>query len=496
MGAALPDAGRVAIQRRVLSEPGRFRIVAATGAEELYDVPELARVRTPLDRARIHAGPVVRLEYTVAGPGTVHAERAAARIERSLVWKTERADRTHVLVLDRIGPRVWTRDDGTPLLDPDRFRVSVLSSAVGGTTAGAGDFVARTDVFDRGSVRVLAGAVNALHPVDRVATVSERLLEPAAELRTLFGTAGSDPAAARRFVDKAVMKRIARRAGIRTAEGHLVHTPEDVTDLFDRHGKVVVKPRDGSGSHGVSVLTDAAQVERWVREEFSPGTHLCEGFVDGDMCHIDAVVHDGDVIWDASRYETDTLCVSRREPLSSITVADPAVRAAARELLGQVIDAWHVRTGVLHLEAFVDGSGAFTFCEVAGRPGGAGTGGAFLATTGIDLAHAKILSDVGLDPRTGRREPVAAHAGWTVHFTDGGVLLDFDDSAVAQDAYLRSVPYRPGDVVPSQQFSGTGASTHVFAHDSHAEVERLVARAEREVRLVIGPPPGSAGDVR
>ncbi|WP_158708560.1 ATP-grasp domain-containing protein [Streptomyces sp. NRRL S-244] len=492
--ADLPDAGRIAIQRHVLSGPGRFRVVAATAAEELYEWPELASARTPLDREGVHNGPVVRLEYTVAAPDTVRAEQAVARIERSLLWKTEAADRTHVLLLDRIGSRVWTRDDGSPLLDPDRFRVSVLSSAAGNTTGSGADFAARTDVFDPDGVRALAGAVHALHPVDRVATVSERLLEPAAELRARLGTPGSDQATARKFVDKAVMKRIARRAGIRTAEGHLVHTPEDVTDLFARHGRVVVKPRDGSGSYGVSVLRDARQVERWVREEFSPGTHLCEGFVAGDMCHIDAVVYGGEVIWDVSRYVSDTLAVSRVEPLSSITVADPAVRAAARELLGRVVDAWQVSAGVLHLEAFLDESG-FTFCEVAGRPGGAGVREAFLATTGIDLFHAKILTDVGLDPRAGRVAPVGAYAGWTVHFTVGGMLLDYDDSAVAQDAYYRNVPYRIGDVVPVQPFSGTGASTHVFAHDSHEEVRRLVARAEREVRLVIGlePKPGSAG---
>ncbi|WP_078860987.1 ATP-grasp domain-containing protein [Streptomyces sp. NRRL F-2747] len=498
VSAALPDAGRVAVQRHVLSGPGRFRVVAATDAEELYDWPELASVRTPLDRAGVHSGPVVRLEYTVAAPDAVRAEQAVARIERSLLWKTEPADRTHVLLLDRIGPRVWTRDDGSPLLDPDRFRLSVLSSAAGNTTGTAADFAARTDVFDPDGVRALAGAVHALYPVDRIATVSERLLEPAAELRARLGAPGSDPAAARKFVDKAVMKRIARRAGIRTAEGHLIHTPEDVTDLFARHGRVVVKPRDGSGSYGVSVLTSAAQVERWVREEFTPGSHLCEGFVAGDMCHIDAVVYEGEVIWDVSRYVSDTLAVSRVEPLSSITVADPAVRAAARELLGQVVDAWRVTAGVLHLEAFLDEAGSFTFCEVAGRPGGAGIREAFLATTGVDLFHAKILTDVGLDPRAGRVAPVGAYAGWTVHFTVGGMLLDFDDSAVAQDAYYRNVPYRIGDVVPPQPFSGTGASTHVFVHDSHEEVRRLVESAEHDVRLVIGlePGPGSAGAER
>ncbi|MEV6580661.1 hypothetical protein AB0M92_21120 [Streptomyces sp. NPDC051582] len=495
VAAALPDAGRIAVQRHVLSGPGRFRVVAATGAEELYDWPETVFVRTPLDREGVHNGPVVRLEYTVAAPDAVRAEQAVARIERSLLWKTEPADRTHVLLLDRIGPGVWTRDDGSPLLDPDRYRVSVLSSSAANTTGSAADFAARTDVFDPDGVRALAGAVHALYPVDRVATISERLLEPAAELRARLGTPGSDPATARKFVDKAVMKRIARRAGIRTADGHLIHTPEDVTGLFARHGRVVVKPRDGSGSYGVSVLTDAGQVERWVREEFTPGTHLCEGFVAGDMCHIDAVLYEGDVIWDVSRYVSDTLAVSRVEPLSSITVADPAVRAAARELLGQVADAWQVTAGVLHLEAFLDESGSFTFCEVAGRPGGAGIRQAFLATTGVDLFHAKILTDVGLDPRAGRIAPVGAYAGWTVHFTVGGMLLDFDDSAVAQDAYYRNVPYRIGDVVPPQPFSGTGACTYVFTHDSHEEVRRLVASAEHEVRLVIGlePKPGAAG---
>ncbi|MCX4696581.1 ATP-grasp domain-containing protein [Streptomyces sp. NBC_01408] len=488
VGADLPDAGRTALQRILSSASGRFRIVAATMAEELYDWPELARARTPLGRRGTHTGPAPRLLYTVAARSNVAAERAADRIERSLVWRTEPADRTHVLLLDRIGPSVWTRDDGSPLLDPDRFRVSMLGSAARGEGA-ATDFDVRTDVFDEEAVRAFAGAVNALHPVDRVATVSERLQEPAAALRKMFGATGDDPATARKFVDKAVMKRIARRAGIRTADGHLVHTPEDVTAVFGRHGKVVVKPRAGSGSSGVSVLRDFAQVERWVREEFQPGTHLCEGFVDGDMCHIDAVLYEGDLVWDVSRYETDTLSVARSEPLSSVTVADPALRAEAHELLGQVIDAWQVRTGVLHLEAFVGPTG-LTFCEVAARPGGAGITEAFRATTGIDLDHAKICTDAGADPRIGRRAPVAAYAGWTVHYTRGGTLLDFDDSAVAEDAYFRGVPYRIGDVVPAQRFSGSGVSTHVFAHDSHTEVKRLVARAEREVRLVLDPGPG------
>jgi biotin carboxylase len=478
--------GTVAVQREVATPGGRFRVVEATTAGELGARPGLFRAQVFTGAGDVHQGPgpAVWLRHTVVAAGREEARRAAARLEDSLVLRTGSLDRTHVLLLDRLGPTTWTVADGSaPVLDADRFRLSVMTSAAG---SGPAELTVRTDLGDDFALEHLARAVHAAHPVHRVAALSERLLEPAARLRRLLGVPGEGPEEVRRFVDKAVMKRIARRHGIRCADGLLAQTPEDVTEMFDRHGKIVLKPRAASGSQGVAVVSSWPALRTWLREEFVPGTQLCEEFVDAPMCHIDAVVRDGEPVWDVSVYERDTMALRSGRPLSSATVADPAVRAAAGRLLAQVVDAWRVRSGVLHLEAFVTGE-RLTFCEVAARPGGAGITEAFRATTGVDLRHAKILADAGEDPLAGRREPVAAYAGWTVHYCGGGRLLEYDDSAVAPLAHFRSVQGRVGDTVPASTFSGTGVSTHVFVHDSHRELSRLLARAERGIRVVTGP---------
>ncbi|MEV5989552.1 ATP-grasp domain-containing protein [Streptomyces sp. NPDC052051] len=476
--------GTVAVQRAVPAPDGRSRVVEAPTAAELSARRGVFRAQVFTGAGEVLDGGTVWLRHTVVAADRRRARAAAERLERSLVLRTAAQDRTHVLLVDRLGAPAWTLADGTaPVLPADRFRLSVLTS---GAEAGPADLVVRTDPFDDFALGHLARAVHAAHPVHRVAALSERLLEPAARLRRLLGVPGERPEEARRFVDKAVMKRISRRHGIRCADGLLAHSPQEVTALFDRHGRIVLKPRAASGSQGVVVLSSRPALERWLREEFTAGTHLCEEFVDAPMCHIDAVVRDGEPLWNVSVYTRDTMALRHGRPLSSATVADPAVRAAAGRLLAQVVDAWRIRDSVLHLEAFVTDE-HLTFCEVAARPGGAGVVQAFLATHGVDLRHAKILADAGEDPLTGRRAPVAAYAGWTETYSGAGRLLEYDDSTVAPLAHVRSVRARVGDIIPASTFSGTGISTHVFVHDTHTGVARLLARAEREVRVVTGP---------
>ncbi|MFC7825451.1 ATP-grasp domain-containing protein [Streptomyces sp. NPDC057375] len=484
---------RVAAQHALALPAGPLRVVEASTAAELGARPDVfrARVLTRAGHVTGAGGPGTWLRHTVVADGHDAARAAADRLADSVVLRTAPHDRTHVLLLDRLGADAWTGADGSsPVLPADRFRLSVLTSAQ--DASGPADLVVRTDLYDDFALGHLARAVRAAHPVHRVAALSERLLEPAARLRRLLSVPGEGPEAVSRFIDKAVMKRLARRHGIRHADGLLAHTAEDVTTLFGRHGRIVVKPRAASGSQGVAVLSTRAELERWLGAHFVPGAFLCEEFVDAPMCHIDAVVHDGQPVWNVSAYVRDTMALRRGRPLSSATVADPAVRAAAGRLLARVVDAWRVRSGVLHLEAFLT-AGGLTFCEVAARPGGGGVVEAFLATDGVDLRHAKILADAGENPLAGRRDPVAPYAGWTVHYCGGGRLLEYDDSAVAGDAHARTVRARVGDAVPASTFSGTGISTHVFVHDTPEGLAALVDRAEREVRIVTGPAAGEAG---
>jgi hypothetical protein len=152
-------------------------------------------------------------------------------------------------------------------------------------------------------------------------------------------------------------------------------------------------------------------------------------------------------------------------------------------LLERVLAAWAITSGVLHLEAFDIGT-HLVFNELAGRAGGGGVGPTFALTRGIDLRHAKLAIDAGYDPRRLMSDPVAAHAGWIVHYSPGGRLVAYDDSAIAAIAAYREVNASLGDDVPTAAFRGTGLATYCFAGDSEAEVHDLLkAAANIDIRV-------------
>jgi len=470
---AVPAAlGRDVVLHGVQAAPGarvaaltsnrdRFGFVLAEGLD-----PQQATANAAAAAARLLAG----IEIVPDAP-TAHAAHAADA-------------RTHVLLIDRVGPSGWTRRDGSPVLPPERYRVSVFTSSAadGGAVP---DRLQRMDIFDDAAVLQAAEALHAETPLHRIATRSERVQIPVAQLCRHFGLEGETPVRVNRYIDKAVMKTLARGAGISHADGGVLHRPADLHALLQRHGRVVVKPRASSGSEGVSVLADAAQCDAWLAQVFVPGQFLGECFIDAPMCHIDALVYGGEIVWDVSRYLRDTLAYTSGAPLSSQTLPQGPQREAAHRLLRQVVDAWAIEAATLHLEAFATDDG-MTFCEVACRPGGAGIVEAFEATRGINLAHAKILLDCGDDPRRLRSEPAAPYAGWTMHYTrDTGVLAHFDDSAVAAAAYHRKLAAQPGQPIGASCFSGSALSTHTFACATPGEVMDLLRLTERSVRFEV-----------
>ncbi len=406
-----------------------------------------------------------------------------------------RPGKTHVVLIDRTDGSAWTTDSGGHLLPPDRFRVSVLSGYPGrGPLAAAPvPMLQRIDLHDHDALSRTIETLHASCPVHRIACTSERQLELAAELRERLGIPGDDLRFTNAFRDKAEMKRIARAAGIPHADGLVLTEPAEALALIERHGTIIIKPRDLSGSQGITICRDRTALAAWLRTRFVPGCYLAEERLTGQMYHIDAVVHRGIVAWNVSVYLRDTLAYTRGLPLSSQTCDSPRLVAEARDLLGQVVDAWRVRAAVLHVEAFDEG-GHLVLCEVAARPGGAGVPQAFAAARGINLHHAKLLIDAGEDPRRILTEPTATHAGWIVHYSPGGWLARYDDSAVASQAVYRTVTARIGDYTEPSRFSGTGLCTLVFAADSAAKVARLLAKAELEVHIRVTPFPPSHED--
>lgn len=476
-----PVRRRAAVLRRLPAPAGAFRVAEATTAAELYADPDVTYVDPAMPTGHRHPGgtPAHWLSYVVAGDGT----HAADRIERSLRFRTVPQDRTHVLVVDRFGPPGRTRPDGTPVLPPDRFQVTAISNHRLGLPH---EQLLHADVFDQPVLQALAEAVHAGHPVDRVACGTEHLLIAAAGLRARLRVPGDSPRQARAVRDKAEMKRLARRAGIAHAPGLVLYEPAEATRLLAEHGTIVVKPRDRSGAQGVHVIGDNAALDDWLRTTFLPGAQLAEAHQPGPVCHIDAVVHRGIVAWDVAQYGADALGFATGRPVTSCTVDDLRLRDHARDLLDQVLAAWEIASGVLHVEAF-DAGDHLVFGELAGRAGGGGIPAAFRITRGIDLRHAKLATDAGDDPRRLLGEPVAPHAGWLVHYSPGGRLVTYDDAAVAPLAAHREVHAAAGDDVPAALFRGTGLATYAFAGETAPAVRALLRRAADDIHLRFEP---------
>ncbi|MFJ4677252.1 ATP-grasp domain-containing protein [Kitasatospora sp. NPDC088783] len=472
---------RHAITRRHTAPSGSRLGHARTWADRTLRHPEMVQ-------ARVDTGPdgaPVALTYTVVGTDPADCRQHLARIERGLPKPVPVRERTHVLLLDRVAPEEAFRADGSPLLDPAGYKLTVVAGSSGARTAITDDLVL-TDVFEPARLDALVAAFHRVDPFHRIAAIPERLLLPAAGLRDRLGLPGDGRQLVGSFRDKALMKERAARAGIRHAAGGILSDPHQLRAAA-AEGVVVVKPRSEAGSRGVSILRDPAAADTWLRESFQPDAYLYEEYVAGRMCHIDALVHAGRTLWDVSLYVSDTLSHTRGEPLSSVTSGDPQLRTAADALLHQVIEGWRVRSAVLHLEAFWDGT-ELTFCEVAARPGGAGVVPAFELTRGIDLDHAKVLIDVGDDPWTLTTEPGHAFAGWTVHYAADGVLTAYDDGAVAPAAAVRRLNRAVGQPTAAAGFAGSGLSLHVFGGAREEDVRALVATAEAGITFTVEQP--------
>ena len=108
------------------------------------------------------------------------------------------------------------------------------------------------------------------------------------EARKLAFT-GSSAAASRCAFDKVAAKRAVGKLGVRTPQAHVVsgkalaRAEATVRDMWQQHGRAVVKPVADGSSHGVVVVEDETSFRAAVDglRESPAAPHLVEEFVSG-----------------------------------------------------------------------------------------------------------------------------------------------------------------------------------------------------------------------
>lgn len=295
------------------------------------------------------------------------------------------------------------------------------------------------DYLDDDAVHAAVHTLLERHEVTRILALAEADVERAAALRAELGLPGQLPESARAYRDKVLMKKLASAGGIRVPAFAPVSSGDDVLAFMRAHpGPVVVKPRRGSGSTGVSVLATPTQLPAVVGRIRADDSQV-EEFVAGRFYHVDALHVGGEPVVCIPSAYTEGGCLSHWTDagngswtLDSDDPLYPRLTEATWQLVAALPSAPSL---FVHAEFFVTGQDEIVLCEVAGRVGGTPIPAMLEVALGLDPRHlwariecglpvdldgirarvgrAPLIANFGLPPRDGRvgRVPLDTPAG-------------------------------------------------------------------------------------
>jgi len=264
--------------------------------------------------------------------------------------------------LKEVGARV-TGVGATP---PSRLR--------GGLKRHLDGWVHVRNPFDAAEVAL---AVGRKARVDRLETVEERLIEPAAQARERLGLPGLSAASARLCRDKPAMKDALRRAGLPCAESAAADSLAELAAFAERVGfPLIVKPRAGLGSQKtfrVGSARELAAAGRALGLDHG-GSAAVEEFVEGHEGFYDTLTIDGEPRFEfASHYYPSVLeALSDRAVAPKIAATNRIDQDGYRELRDvgrRVIRALGIGTSATHMEWFFGPKG-LKVSEIGARPPG------------------------------------------------------------------------------------------------------------------------------
>ncbi|HLY18308.1 MAG TPA: hypothetical protein VKR61_13840 [Bryobacteraceae bacterium] len=226
--------------------------------------------------------------------------------------------------------------------------------------------------------------------IDRVVALDDFDLEMAASLREHLRIPGMGETTTRYFRDKLAMRMQALEAGLRVPEFVHLLNDEKVRQFTERIPTPwVLKPRLMAGAIGIRLLHSLDELraaDRALGDQRS--FFLLERYVAGDVCHVDSIVYENQVLFAAaSQYGHPPLDVSHRGGIFTTRLLERG-SADAQALLEKnagVLRAMGLLRGVSHTEFIKGTDGELYFLETSARVGGAHIAELVEAATGLNL---------------------------------------------------------------------------------------------------------------
>ncbi len=238
-------------------------------------------------------------------------------------------------------------------------------------------YVQVRNVLDPLEMLAAARKIDRAHPVDRVETIDEPMVTPAAQLREGLGIPGVSVRSAELCRDKSAMKDFLRSKGVPCAESQVPKNEADVRSFAERLGyPIIVKPRAGFGSLGTTRVESKAELETLLETMKSrkADSVLLEEFIDGHEGFYDTLTVNGEVAQDfISHYYPGCLAALESREVSPIIAHTNRIDATGykelRELGARVNKLLDLGTSATHMEWFF-GNRGLRFSEIGARPAG------------------------------------------------------------------------------------------------------------------------------
>lgn len=327
---------------------------------------------------------------------------------------------------------------------------------------------------------------------DLVFTYREFAVVAAAEIAAALGVAGNPPEAVRRARTKDATRIRLTEAGFAQPRWRVCADAGAATAfLRESSGPWVVKPRDGAGSEGVSLVSDPTRLDAAVSLlGGGPGPFLVEEFVDGAEYSADGVFLDG-------RPEILAVTVKDKTPPPYFveighTLPAPLPEPTRLEIVDTVsraLVALGLRFGQFHAEFWLTAHG-IVLGEVNVR-----VGGGYIhrmlphAIPGLELFGLVYDDALGrLDRRPALECVRAAASRYFVPPPGRLVAVEGWAELAAHPAVLcADLTVRPGDLINPMRSSDDKVGPVVVGADTAEQARGLAAELAASVRFVVEP---------
>ncbi|MGW0753272.1 ATP-grasp domain-containing protein [Streptomyces sp. NPDC002587] len=347
-----------------------------------------------------------------------------------------------------------------------------------------------TDFDDARGLRELIVETAREHGVGRVLHLgAEETMGVAAEAAEELGLAPNSAVALHRLNDKAAMRRLLDAAGLSVVRAEEARSVDAVADVVGRFGqRVIVKPSGASGSRGVALIREPADLEEWaarVRGAGLDGPFVVEEYLEGPEFSVETLTVDGvhHVVGVTAKHTDGPpgfVETGHVHPAPLSPADESAIRAVATGLL----DLAGYRFGPAHTEVILTADGP-RIVESQARLGGDRIPLLVEVATGYDIEASVFRALAG--------EPVAVPAaGRTAsigffRFPPGRLESVTGLEAAGALPYVHALhfPFRPGDQLPRTTDSFTRHGYVVVDGASPGEAAERIASVREQLRVVV-----------